>query len=146
MIILWISITILAFAALSTAYKVSQVAKCESWVFLAGLYTIGALSGTIALAGHARSLQFPLSVWMMGAGAGLVGIVSLLCFLRALKLGGSLSLVNTVVQMSLCVPIVYAVCFLREELSTLRVVGLALFVVFVVLLNEPAKPSSKEEA
>lgn len=82
----------------------------------------------------------------MGVGAGAVGIISLLCFLRALKLGGSLSLVNTIVQMSLCVPIVYAVCFLREELTPMRVLGLALFVVFVVLLNGPAKPDSKEEA
>jgi uncharacterized membrane protein len=146
MITLWISITILAFAALSTAYKVSQVTRCESWVFLAGLYTIGALSGTIALAGHTRSLQFPLSVWMMGAGAGLVGISSVLCFLRAMKLGGSLSLVNTIMQMSLCVPIIYAVCFLGERLTLMRVIGLALFVVFVMLLNEPAKPAGKEEA
>lgn len=140
-----ISITVLAFAALSTLYKVSQATKCESWVFLGGLYVVGAVSSSLALAGHAKSLHFPLVVWLMGIGAGLAGMTSLLCFLRGLKLGGSLSLVNTIVQMSLCVPIVYGACFLGDKLTLMRGVGLALFVVFVVLLNEPVKPG-KEDA
>lgn len=144
MIGVWISITVLAFAALSTVYKVSQVKKCESWVFLGGLYVVGATSSCIALAGHARAFHFPVSVWLMGAGAGLVGMLSLLCFLRAMRAGGSLSLVNTIVQMSLCVPIVYAALFLGQKLTSMRVIGLALFVVFVVLLNGSAKPAKED--
>lgn len=140
------AITILAFAALSSAYKLSQVLKCESWVYMSGLYVVGAASGCLALVGKAGSLDFPLSVWIMGVGAGVLGIGSLLCFLRAMKLGGSLSLVNTIVQVSLCVPIVYAVCFLGEKLTVMRVAGLALFVVFLILLNEPAKPKGEETA
>lgn len=143
-IYLSISITILAFAALSTAYKVSQVTKCESWVFLGGLYVVGAISSTIALAGHAGSLLFPLSVWLMSSGAAVAGMFSMFCFLGALKLGGSLSLVNTIMLMSLCVPIIYSVCFLGEKLTLMRLIGLALFVVFVVLLNGPGKPAVKE--
>jgi len=138
------SITILAFAAVSTSYKVSQVRKCESWVFLGGLYTLGALSAGITFASQVHNLHFPVSIWVMGLGSGALGLSSLLCFLRALKMGGSLSLANIIVQMSLCVPIIYAVCFLGEKLTVMRVVGLALFVVFLVLLNEPAKPSKEE--
>ncbi len=141
-----VGITVLSFAALSSAYKLSQVLKCESWVYMSGLYAVGAASGCIALVGKEGSLDVPLSVWIMGAGGGVLGISSLLCFLRAMKLGGSLSLVNTIVQVSLCVPIVYSVCFLGEKLTALRVAGLVLFVVFLLLLNEPAKPKDEEVA
>jgi uncharacterized membrane protein len=85
-------------------------------------------------------------VCVMGAAAGAAGVVCMSCLLHALKLGGSLSLVNIISMMSISVPIVFAMCSLGEKLTPLRALGLALFIVFVVLINEPAKARSEEEA
>lgn len=138
-----IIVTIFAFAGLTVMYKVQQVKKCESWVFLGGLYVVGAASSALGMVGH--RLHAPVGVYIMGAAAGAAGVVCVICFLRALKLGGKLSFVNVISQMSLCIPILYVVCFLGEKLNPLRIAGLALFVVFVLLINEPTKAKGNEE-
>ena len=134
-----IMITILAFAGLSIMYKVQQVKKCESWVFLGALYIVGAVSSVVALAGHRTGAHAPIGVCVMGATAGAAGVVCVMFFFRALRLGGKLSLVNIISMMSISVPIIFAMCFLGEKMNLLRALGLALFVLFVVLINEPAK-------
>lgn len=141
-----IIVTILAFAGLSVMYKVQQVRKCEAWVFLGALYMVGAVSSVVGLVGQKAGLHAPLGVCVMGAAAGAAGVVCVSCLLRALRLGGNLSLVNIISMMSISIPIVFAMCFLGEKLNLLRALGLALFVVFVVLINEPAKVKGEEGA
>lgn len=68
----------------------------------------------------------------------------MLCLLRALKCGGKLSIVSVIGKLSLTVPILFSMVFLGEKLSLLRMIGLGLFVLFVVLLQEPARAEQKE--
>jgi uncharacterized membrane protein len=140
----YLIVTILAFASLNVMYKVSHVRKCESWVFLGGLYAVGAASSAFGLVSQKTGFHIPAVIWVMGIGAGAMGVTCLLCLLRALKLGGKLSLVTVISQMSLSVPILYAMLVMGEKLTAMRVVGLLLFVVFVILLNEPAGAKSEE--
>lgn len=135
--IISITLAALGYTGLMAMYKVAKVAKCEYSVFLGGLFGIGAVSSGLGIAAAGSNLQAPLFVWLMGTAAGVLGVLTIVCLFRALGLGGNLALVNVFTSLSIVVPIVFALLFLGENLNLLRAAGLGLFVLFVVLINEP---------
>lgn|GEM_PF-1770084 len=140
-----LAVTIIALAALSTMYKVSQIRKCESWVFLGSLYTIGAIAGVAGWLKMGAGFTILPKVLLMGFAMGAVSMSCLVCLLKALGTGGKLSLVTIISKTGISIPIIFAVIFQGERMSHARVVGLLLFVVFLVLVSEPRKVENKEE-
>ena len=144
MFLLNMILTILAFAGINIMYKISQLRKCESWVFLSSMYAVACVSSVIVLFSKNDGLEMPGKVLAMGVGTGLASALCTISVLRALKVGGKLSLVTVVAKLSLSVPVVYSMLFLGEKMTRLRIIGLALFVIFVILLQEPEKAVKKE--
>ena len=137
-----IAVAILAFSALSALYKVSQVRGSSVLAFSSGLYTAAFLLSLFSvISSHGKS-GVPAGIAGMACLAGVLSVLTVVCVLKSLGLGGKLPVVTIIVSLSVLVPVAFSTVFLREELTLMRGIGVAMFVVFLVLLNEPVKEGS----
>ena len=71
---------------------------------------------------------------LFGAVYGLMLCGSMYTGFKALALG-PMSLTGTIASFSLIVPVLFGLCFLREKLSVIGIVGIALLLASIVLIN-----------
>ena len=136
-----IAVAIVAFSALSALYKVSQVRKSSVMAFSGGLYTVAFILSLVwVVSSHERSV--PTGIVGMACLAGVFSILAVVCVLKSLGFGGKLPVVTVIVGLSILIPVAFSTAFLGEKLTLMRGVGVAMFVVFLALLNEPVKEGS----
>lgn len=131
---LYIALTIVFFSLLSITYKLAHTKKCNTAAF------VGTLNLVAASIGYAILLRQPShpsigGILALGALGGLSSALCLTFLVGALRRNGPLAIVNTLINLSLLIPIVFATLFMGEHLTIPRAAGLFLFVVFVVILK-----------
>jgi len=122
------------FTAFYLMLDFSQRRKADALGLNVATFLTGALLSTIA-AGGIRTDQFPPAVlaigWLIGmtAGLGLLGIT------LAVRSGLSISVVNTVVSLSLAVPILLSLVLYREAPGLRKTVGVGFAVASIYLIQ-----------
>ena len=83
--------------------------------------------------------QFPLQLLWIGPAIGLMGGLGLLGIIMALRAGTAITVVNTVVSLSLAVPIILSLCFYGEAPTGRKFAGMVFAVASIVLLQGKQK-------
>lgn len=130
----------LCFTVLSIFTKLVEQKKLEFFTYTGFLFATACVPGFVISHKHLTGL--PLQVVILGAIGGVFAAGTLILFLKSLKLGGPMTVVNTLIMLSIVVPVLYSTLFLGEKLNLLRGMGLGLFVVFLALMGT----SGKEDA
>ncbi len=132
----YIIISILCFSSLSVLYKVAHKTGCKELVFIGMLNLVAALISSVnTLVVRSAWRAAPAGAITLGLLGGLAGVLGMHSMLRALKRQAPLAIISTLLNLSILIPILFATLFLGETVTLTRVVGLLLFVVFIVLLN-----------
>ncbi|MCQ2432958.1 MAG: EamA family transporter [Clostridia bacterium] len=109
-----------------------------------GCFTFIAMLGAGATAlVRGGSLYIPFTGVLAAVAFGCVFSICVFSNLKALEVG-PLSLTTLIVNFSLVMPLIYSFCFLGEELSMLRIIGIVLLVICMLLFTNPKVTGEKK--
>lgn len=106
------------------------------WFALAMIAIALALLFIVPIRWHVR----PLIFWLAVAGGTLNGLGALTSF-AALESGGKASIVISLVSLYPLITVAFAVLLLRERITILQTIGIALAIVAAVLLSQESSAS-----
>lgn len=134
---LCVGMAIVCFSGLSLLNKIAERRQCETAAYVGAMNAIACVFSLVMLQTKAGSGAVPGAVLALGVGGGIISVLCLTCVLAALRSGGPLTIVITLGNLSILIPIVFSMVFFGEKLTLQRLLGLVLFAVFVALLNWP---------
>jgi drug/metabolite transporter (DMT)-like permease len=143
MTILGVLLGILCFSSFTFIINKSQLDKCNLFVFTGSVYLTGFVisAGTVILNKSIHAV--PSAVMSLSVLAGVASVSGFIFQLVSLKTGGSLSIINIIGNMSTLIPIIYSIVVFHEEIGITKYIGIFLFIVFILLINNTIKEESK---
>lgn len=136
---LGILLGIFCFSTFMFIINKSQLDKCNLYVFTGSLYLTGFLISVVTAIPNKDIHAVPMALVSLAVIAGIASVSGFLFQLASLKSGGRLSIINIISNMSTLIPVIYSIMFFHEEIGIMKVIGILLFIVFILLLNNTSK-------
>ena len=129
------SISIIASSVVVIFYKTynnseKSITDMPAMIFWS-LAPVGIIYVVLFFAGGAN---FTLSDILTGIFASIFNIFSIIFLLKAMS-GGELTVSVVIINLSFCIPILLSIIFLKESASVLQIVGMAILVLMIILVN-----------
>ncbi len=129
---------VLAFSAFYLLVDRSQKRKNDAMGLNLATFLTGAVL-SVAAAGGVRAEDFPSRLLVVGLLIGVTAGIGLLGITLAVRTGASITIVNTAMSLSLCVPIVLSLALYGEHPGPRKTAGLALAGLSIVLMQKGRK-------
>lgn len=121
-------------SGLNTANKFAMNAGVSIWHLILYRYLVIAVISSVWIAAERRSFLPTRRLLLASASCAVLMLASLFCVLTALR-GGELSVVMPIVSLCFLFTALFSFVFLKERLSAIKVVGIALAVAGILVIG-----------
>ena len=136
MLITVLYVAIIFFTALQSLCTKFYTQKYGGVISFSFLRAVASLLSFIFIGIFHFTFHLPTLFW--GGAFGLLLAISMYCGYKALKTG-PISLTSPLVALSVVIPTLYGVCFLKDPLTLLKIFGFITLVLAIVFFNFPKK-------
>lgn len=142
MAIIGVALGILSLSSFILIVNKSQLDRCNLFAFTGAVFFTGFLLSIMSAIFNKGIHTVPPILAALAVVAGVASVSSFLFQLAAINSGGRLSVINIIGNLSTLIPIIYSITVFHEKVGITKYIGIALFIVFIFLLNYRGKEES----